>query len=216
MFIREYTAIENIPPLLVIDLPDRSFPVPDQHITQIINSVSSEATTAIRNYGSVSLFIISGINIIDIVMDEKDLRRVISILRRSSHPAFRLHHAYRWKNRAVMRGFVKKSRSNILKENQDPSGRFFAKIAQVYQKSLASPDMPLFSIQVRRLFESLPTEDIVIYSLFEGDLSHIRELAFQATMQRIRLKLRTVAGQDAAKIVTVKKALGIDSLEVIS
>jgi hypothetical protein len=58
-------------------------------------------------------------------------------------------------------------------------------------------------------------EEIVLYSLFEGDLSHIREIALQAQVQRIQLKSRTVAGQDAIKLFSIEKALGKDALEMI-
>jgi len=215
IFIREYTSVENFSPLIVLDLPDRSFSVPDEHIAKLVNNVTRETANAIRNYGSVSLFLISGVNIIDIILEETNLQRCIAIIRTSAHPQFRLHHAYRWKDRASMRRFIMKIGGTGSYPQKDESGLFLGKIAQIYRKSLANPSIPVFSTQVRHLIHSLQMEEIVLYSLFEGDLSHIREIALQAQMQRIQLKSRTVAGQDATKIFSIKKALGKDILEVI-
>jgi hypothetical protein len=85
----------------------------------------------------------------------------------------------------------------------------------VYKKSLANPYVPVFSTQVKHLLHSLQAEEILVYSLFDGDVSHIRELAFQAQLQRIRLKIRIAGGQDTAKISALKKMQGMDAVEVI-
>ena len=215
MFIREYTAAENLPPLIVLDLPDRSFPVPDELLARLVNSVTGETLTAIRNHGSVSLLVISGINVIDTILEETDLQRCSTLLRTSAHPHFRLHHAYRWKDRAGMRGFIRKNGVEAPWPKKDETGQFFDRIARIYRKSLASPSTPVFSTQVRRLLHSVQLEEIILYSLFEGDLSHIREIALQAQMKQIRLKPKTVAGPDAAHIVSVNKAFGTETVEVL-
>jgi uncharacterized protein (DUF58 family) len=215
MFVREYTAMENYPPLIVLDLPDRSFPVPDEHMAKLVNAVSVEVVAAIRNYGSVSLFLISGVNLIDIIIGETNLQRCLATIRTFAHPRFRLHHAYRWKNRASMRGFIRKIGDAVSSLEKSEADLFSATIVQMYRKSLADPNIPVFFTQVRRLLLSLTTEEILVFSLFEGDLSHIREIILQAQMQRIRLKFRTVAGKDAEKSVSIKKALGMDTVEVI-
>ena len=155
MFVREYTAVENFPPLIVLDLPDRSFPVPHDLIAKLVNDVTGETVNAIRNYGSVSLFIISGVNIISIMLEETGLQQCITVLRTSAHPHFRLHHAYRWKDRASMRGFYRKAGSAPDWPKKDESGLFLAKIAQIYHASLAVPYVPAFSTQVSRLLHTL-------------------------------------------------------------
>jgi len=102
------------------------------------------------------------------------------MIRTSAHPRFRFDHAYRWKNRASMRRFIRKSGSADPWPDGDESGRLQERIARIYQKSLADPDIPVFSLQVGRLLNSLKSGDIVLFSLFIGDLSHIREIVYQA------------------------------------
>ena len=215
MFIREYSAVENLPPLIVLDLPDRAFPVPDEHLAKLVNDVTGETVTAIRTYGSVSLFLISGANVIDIILEETDIQRCIAVIRTSAHPRFRLDHAYRWKDRASLRAYIRKSGTAGFSQNKDESGFFSARIAQIFRKSLANPYVPVFSTQVNRLLSSLLVEEIILFSQFEGDLSHIRELAFQAHTRRIRLRPKTVAVQDAEKSFSIKKALGKVTVEMI-
>ncbi len=215
MIIREYTAVENLPPLIVLDLPDRSFLVPEEHMAKLINEVAGETVTAIRNCGSVSLFLISGINVIDIILEETDVQRCITAIRTSAHPRFRLNHAYRWKDRASMRGSIRKSGDGVSFQKKDESGPFLTKIAQIYRRSLASPYVPAFSTQVNRLLSSLKLEEIVLYSLFEGDLSHIGEISHQAQARRIRLRSKTVAVQDGEKIFLIKKTLRKVTMEII-
>jgi len=216
MFIREYTAAENIPPLIVLDLPDRSFPVSGDLVAKLVTSVTGEAITALRTCGSVSLFLISGINHVDVLLNETDLNRITTMIRASAHPRYRLHHAYRWKNRAVMRGFIRKIGSAASRTENAESARVLARVAQVYRKSLASPYVPVFSTQLQQLLRSVQIEEILLYSLFEGDLSHVMELAYQAQVQGIRLKPRTVAGQDTAQLAALRRIPGMDAPEVMS
>ena len=214
MFIREYTAVENFPPLLVLDLPDRSSPVPEETLVRLVSSVTGQAVTAHRDHGSVSLLLISGVNIIDIILEEKDLTRIMTVLRTVAHPAVRLHHAYRWKNRAALRNVIRQwGSANPASGGAD--GRFSETLAQICRRSLASPSTPVFATRVGRLLGSLATKDLLLYSLFEGDLSHIRELAHQARGQQFRLTPRTVTGENAEKMSAARTALGADAIEVI-
>ncbi len=57
---------------------------------------------------------------------------------------------------------------------------------------------------------------LLLYSLFEGDLSHVTELAYQAQVQQIRLKPRTIAGQDTAQLAALRRIPGMDAPEVVS
>jgi uncharacterized protein (DUF58 family) len=214
LFIREYSAIENLPPLIVLDLPDRLVPIPDEQMAKLINAVTTEVATAMRNYGSVSLFIISGANTIDIVLEETDLMRCLSVIRKSAHPCFRLNQAYRWKDRARMRAFVRKQDSMLTCPDKDETDAFRLKLAWIYRKSLTNPYTPIFSTQVIRLFKSLEINNIILFSFFDGDLSHIREIALQAQVLRIRITPKTVT-RDTQKTIPLRKALDTDTLEVI-
>jgi len=189
IFIREYTAVANLPPLIVLDLPDSAFPVADEKMAQLVNQVTSEAVAALRNFGSVSLFIISGVNVIDMALEETDLRRCSTIIRTSAHPRFRFDHAYRYKNRASMRRCIRKAGSADPWPEGDEASRLQERISRIYQRSLADPDIPVFSLQVGRLLNSLQNGDIVLFSLFIGDLSHIREIVYQAWLKKRPVKI---------------------------
>jgi hypothetical protein len=213
MFVRDYTAAETIPPLVILDLPDRSFPVPDELMARLVSRVSDEAATGLRSSGLISLVLISGVNVVDMLLAEPDMRRVSMMIRQSAHPQFRLYHAYRWKSRAGMRDAIRMFGSAAFQGNED---RFPARITRVYRRNLSSRYVPLFSRQIYQLLSPYKVKEVILYSLFSGDLSHVREIAFQARMQGVRLKLRTTAGQDPARITAIRNLQGMDTLEVIA
>jgi hypothetical protein len=213
MFVRDYTAAQTIPPLVILDLPDRSFPVPDELMAGLVSSVSGEAATGLRSSGLISLVLISGVNVVDMLLAEPDMLRVSRMIRQSAHPQFRSYNAYRWKSRTGMREAIREFGSTALQGNED---RFPSRIARVYRRNLSSPYVPLFSRQIQQLLSPYKVKEVILYSLFSGDLSHVREIAFQARMQGIRLKLRTAAGQDPVRITAIRNLQGMDTLEVIA
>lgn len=216
LYIREYTAVEDYPPLIVLDLPDKSFPSTPENLSKIVNAVTGEMEAAIRKYGAGSLLLISGVNIIDMILNENDINRCITVIRTSAHPSYRLHHAYRWKNRSIMRGLLKKIERAVSDPEDIKSGPLLVKIAQLYSKSLVNPEVPAFSAQVGRLLHSMKIEEVVIFSLLEGDVSHVREIVSQAQMLRISVKVRTVAGQGGSGDISIREALNTDAVEVIA
>ena len=211
MFIREYTTVENIAPLIILDLPDRSTPVPDDLMASLVSSVSSEAASVLRSSGLVSLVIISGVNLRDLLLAEPDIRQIAMMIQKSAHPQFRLHYAYRWKTRAGMWLAIRNIGSSSTHSDEN---LFPARILRIYRHNLASPYLPLFSAQIQQLLSSHQIKEVILFSLFKGDLSHVHEIAFQAKTQGLRLKLQTVAGQDPARITAIRSLPGMDSLEV--
>lgn len=212
MYVRDYTAAETNPPLVILDLPDRTFLVPDELMAGLVSGVSGEVATGLRSSGLISLVLISGINVVDMLLAQTDIRRISRMIRESAHPQIRLYHAYRWKNRAGMREAIRRFGSSPLQVNED---LFPARITRVYRRNLASPYVLSFSRQIQQLL-SPDVKEIILYSLFYGDLSHISEIALQARMKGVRLKLRTAAGQDPARISRIRNLKGMESLEVIA
>jgi len=88
--------------------------------------------------------------------------------------------------------------SHFFKRRMSPVP-FLTKIAQIYRRSLASPYVPAFSTQVNRLLSSLKLEEIVLCSLFEGDLSHIGEISHQAAGPEDPASIETVGSAGRRK-----------------
>lgn len=211
MFIREYTSVENIPPLVVLDVPGEESGVPDEALAALINGANQETAAAIRRFGSVSLLVISGINVLAILLEERNAPRCTGAILDAAHPQVRLHHAYRWKNRGALHATVRTCKRAVGRE-EGAVRHFHARIASVCRRSLAGPYVPVFAIQIASLLRSVHLTEICLYSLFEGDDSHLRELASQAQDLQIRLIPRTIAAEGTA----FRELPGADPVQVIA
>jgi len=212
MFIREFTSVESVPPLVVLDIPGEESGVSDEALAVLVNGANQETAAAIRRFGSVSLLVISGINVLSILLEERNAPRCTGAILDAAHPQVRLHHAYRWKNRAALHATVRTCRRAVSRE-EGSVRHFHARIASVCRRSLAGPYVPVFAIQVASLLRSVHLTEIYLYSLFEGDDSHVKELAAQAQEQQIRVIPRTVAAKDA---MTPRELPGADPVQVIA
>ena len=215
MFIREYTSVENLPPLVVLDIPSADMPVTDEELATLVNGANRATATATHAHGSVSLLIISGINVITILIGEKNPQRCTAAILDAAHPQARLHHAYRWKNRTALRMLARTCKRAVPRE-EGAVRHFHARVASVCGRSLASPTVPVFAIQFGSLLRSLQLHEIFIYSLFAGDLSHLKEIAFQAQEKQIRIVPRTVARGDAPAGMRSARLEGAGPVEVIA
>ena len=193
LFIREFMSVENVPPLVVLDVPGSEVAVPDAQLALLINSANKATATAIKAHGSVSLFIISGINVLSILLQERNPQRCTAAILDAAQPQARLYHAYRLKNREALRSVVRTCGRAVLREI-GAERRFHSRIAAVCRKSLASPDVPVFVTQVGKLLRSVQLKEIHLFSLFAGDTSHLQEIAFQAQEQSIRVLPRAPEG----------------------
>jgi len=215
MFIREYTSVENIPPLVVLDIPAEEADVPDEALAALVNNANQETAAAIRRFGSVSLLVISGINVLSVLLEERNALRCTGAILDAAHPQVRLRHAYRWKNRAALHAVVRTCRRAVSREEGEVR-HFHARIASVCRRSLAGPSVPVFAIQVASLLRSVNLSEIYLYSNFAGDDSHLRELASQARELQIRVIPRTVPAEAALPGTAPRELPGADPVQVIA
>ena len=183
MFIREYTAVENLPPLIVLDLPDRSFPVPDDRHRKAgkwRDRRDPERNPELRfgiplyNFRGKHYRYHAGGNRPPAVHDAP-----ADISTSSFPPASCLPVEGPGRHAGVHTG---RTGVEAAWPKKDETGLFFAQNRTDLPEKSCRPYVPVFSTQVRRLLHSLELEEILLYSLFEGDLSHIREIALQAQM----------------------------------
>jgi len=149
MFIREYAAVEKYSPLIVVDLPDRSFPVSDDQFSKADKQFN-------RRDGGCNPGLWHRFPFPDLRSEYhrytfrgNEPQAMHCAYTSISLSRYRLHHAYRWKDRAVMRRFIMKIRAAGSIPQQDGSSRFLGKITQIYQESLVNPLFPVFSKQIR-------------------------------------------------------------------
>jgi len=190
LYVREYTGMISLPPLLIIDLPWRGVPCSDADLDRMVSAVAGQAEHAIRSYQYVSLLIISGANILFFSSEEKDLQRCMSVLREWMHPVERVVHQYHTRDRADIREDVRHLETVIVQGGQPGSITFSGTLRKQYLNMMMHMQAPAFTGQVARTLSSVAIDECYLFSIGCGDESHIRQIIRQAKIAKIVIHLR--------------------------
>nr|WP_319540107.1 DUF58 domain-containing protein [uncultured Methanospirillum sp.] len=196
LYVREFTSLESNPPLLIIDLPDVDQNYNEEHFSKIVRAISTKIENEVREGTILSLLIISGPNIITFLSHEYYPNSWMTIIREQFHPRIRLHHLYRTKQRIELRKMVKDFRNMNEKGGNNSILRHYSLISTVFQNHLLDTGKNRFSSQISRIFITVRPGIISLYSLCDGDVSHIKEIAHQARFDKIRFILQTTQRSD--------------------
>jgi len=215
LFVREYTGMVTMPPLLIVDLPWRGAPYPEQDLNRMVSAVTGMAEHSIRSFQYVSILIISGPNILHVTLQEKDLQQGIAVIREWMHPVERPVHQYRTPDRADIRGAVRHLESVMIQGSTPSVNVFSAALRKNYLGMLAHMQAPAFAGQVARTLASLDIDEIYLFTLGCGDLSHIRQVIRQAKIAQLAIHTRIPDAR--MQIVNPDSAYnGADSVETFA
>jgi len=216
LFVREYTGVMNIPPLLIIDLPWRGDLFSGHDFERMVSAVAGLAEHSIKTYQYVAALLISGPNIIHFTGEEKDLQRCMTTLRKWMHPVERTVHVYRMPDRSELRAQIRLIEGRLLEEQDPPTERFLTRMRSRYQTGLQEQRMLSFTGQVIRTISPLTIDEIFLYSLGSGDLSHIRQIVRQAGTMKIRMHVRLPERKEPGWWGASAGRLGADTLEAFA
>ena len=213
LFVREYTGVVNLPPLIVVDLPWRGTPYPADAFERMVAAVAGmvEHSTTMYQYSTVLL--ISGPNILHFIIEEKDLQRSISALREWMHPVERTAHFYRMTDRSDLR---RRIRALEIQSGEipDPSTeKFISSLKKQSLISLKAQQTHVFNAQVARTLSPLTVNEVYLFSLFLGDASHLVQLIRQAKAMKLRVHVRTPKIPDLLSSPYAPGRLGADTVE---
>jgi len=176
VIVREYVSQETMPGLIVLDLPDRSATYNTDEFARLINRVTGQADQIIRTTGKVSILLISGITLADMLLDERRIPRMISWIQNEAYPRNRLYHAYRLE---ITRD-IRRTRHSIRRELSGTTTKlqdFLGSYDTILSQNLAHREKYVFDIQFSRLLlANGPFREILVYSLLNGDVSHVRHI----------------------------------------
>ncbi|MCX6689159.1 MAG: DUF58 domain-containing protein [Methanoregula sp.] len=190
LYIREYTGMVNLPPLIIVDLPWRGAPFPQADLARMVSVVAGMAEHSIRSYQFVSLLVISGSNIIHFYREEKNLQQCMSVLREWMHPVERVAHQYHTLDRAEVRAEIRHLETVILQGGNPGILHFSDTLRKHYSSVLVHMRAPAFTGQVARTFSSLAIDECYLFSLGCGDASHIHQLIRQAKIADVMMHIR--------------------------
>lgn len=216
LFIREYTGMVNLPPVLVIDLPWSGRPFPAPAFDRMVGDIAGMAEHSVRNYQYATMILVSGPNILQVIEEEKDLQQGMAVLREWLHPAGRVVHWYRNPDRSLLREQVRYLEGRMQDGGDTRTGAFFSALRKKYLMVLPSQRQTTFSSDLDRVLSPIATDEMVIFSLCEGDLSHLREIIRQAKMMKFGVHLRIPADAAGAGTASAAGRLGADRLEAFA
>ena len=190
LVVREYTGLESMIPLVIVDLPDKEQEFDREAYNKMVSAVSAFIERALKEKVGLSLLIISGPNMIDAILEERNRARYMNVIREILHPQFRLHHMYRMARKSHIRDRIQMMKEHFT-DDATTTDEHSIKMIQILQKHLLTIGTSHFSSKITRTISQLNLEDIYLYSLCDGDLSHIQEIALQARRLHMRFRIRT-------------------------
>jgi hypothetical protein len=196
LIVREYTGIENYPPLIIIDLPDLDQEYDMVQFSEVVRVISGIIEKTLQGGSSISLLIISGPNIISTLLEEYDVSQYMAIIRERFHPHIRPRVMYRTVPRSEIREYMRKIQDSFTADKEEIVLNHLSRLNKIYHHHLISREINQFSIQISRMFSSVRMNEISLFSLCDGDISYILEIARQARYSRIRFRIRTSADRD--------------------
>lgn len=209
LYVREFTTQEEGLPLIIIDLPDADQPGDPGAFVRLTGVVCGEIEAVIGMKNPVSLLLISGPNLTGISYEGRDLPGFMAILRDECCPRLRLHHLYRRRSRSSLR-----ARSEAWSQvpspspgEEDETGEFFARVSRISGRHLLQGGSSRFQAGMAGFMGDRRIRDLTLYSLCDGDLSHIREVADLARQRSIRFRVRTPALGDPVSRDRIKSDL---------
>jgi uncharacterized protein (DUF58 family) len=213
LFVREYAGVVNLPPLIVVDLPWRGAPYPADAFSRMVAAVAGMVEHSTKMFQFSTVLIISGPNILHVIVEEKDLQRSISALREWMHPVERTAHFYRMADRSDLRRRIRALEIQSGR-TQDPSTqKFLGLVQKQYLRSLAAHQTHAFNAQVARTLGPLMVDEVYVFSLVAGDASHLVQLIRQAKAMKLRVHVRTPQIPDPVSSLVSIGRLGADTVE---
>ena len=216
LIVREYSGSEKLPALIIIDLPERIGDLENQAFERLINRVTVEVTRAYEKHGAASLMIISGINILGVLIYEQKLQRCIAFICEHAHPQKRLDAAYRIQTRENIRKLELAVKQQLKQEISDNIQKnYLFRIERIISRVTPCYETPVFYIQCFRLLKRGLFSGVEVYSMLSGDLSHMRLLISAARHVRLETRVFFSGSYDKTKRGQLARHMGIPSIEVI-
>ncbi|ACL16179.1 DUF58 domain-containing protein [Methanosphaerula palustris] len=168
-YIRVHGDTADDTPLIVADRPDEIIPGSDGVRQMLTSAVASAIEHAIQEYGSCSLVVISGPNILNMQNKSRDIRAMEQMVGGFA-PFDRLHRLYRSYYAArTLSSLTRTDQSDLSEEVRIYHNRVEGLLRSSTQ--VAGPTS--FEWELNRIVEASRNSRVYYFGFCEGDLSHI-------------------------------------------
>jgi hypothetical protein len=214
IFVREYAGLCGVPSLFIVDFSGNSGELGNAW-DRLAGSLLQAFKDTVRERQKCSLVLISGVNLITYLPDESSLSRVRSAIgQKNSYP--QIEHAYRNLEAGPARYVQKRIEREEAESNGDSmKSLYLHNLWKIYDSFLPKMQPSIFDVQVARLMQKKETGRTYIFSLFQGDLSHIRTLIHQSRLRGIQVSCEVPEAVADPALVANLKAFGANDIQVI-
>jgi hypothetical protein len=132
-----------------------------------------------------SVLLVSGPNLVSFAPLDPDPKRFVAMINQLT-PVARLHHLYRYRSTTSM-----KRRFSPLIGSVD---LFSQSLCRISGAVIGARSPTVFESQVSRVFHTLPGSSAHLFTLADGDTSHLRIISEQAAVHDIRINVHIPKG----------------------
>jgi len=179
LYVREYAGLMGEPPILVIDLPDRSAAAGEPEFDRLMGAIQGAVEKAVRFHTSSSLIVISGPNLVEYLPLKRDMARWFSV-QRQLVPMERLVHAFRATGAAEMAQKLREHRPGAGAAREPAAAGsmdFTHRIERIAAAFSWGEKQTVFELQVASILAEHHISELYLFSLLQGDTTHLRRLA---------------------------------------
>jgi uncharacterized protein (DUF58 family) len=217
-YVREYAGLEGTPFLLVIDLPDPELTPDPGAFDQMLGAVNDAIMQGLVFDHACGLLLISGPNLIKFVPVERSTlhaRRLIDEARRIP----RVQSYFRYLEPSKARGILTQINRESIELTGGKKGiraeEHFHRITEVYKGFLAGMRTPVFDMQVGNVIRARKRSVLYIFSLYQGDTSHLRSVVLQAKQAGCETVLQVPSAlPDGGRSGELSRIRGVDTVVI--
>jgi hypothetical protein len=184
LMIREYSGTIPLPPLVICDLPDNHQGTDEKGFNRITGAVAAYVHEVRRKYLSPPVAVISGANLLDYIPAGTPPQTIEDRMKAAWRP--RLFHAYRWPDPARQRAI--QYQGHDYPQSPAAAGKSCC-LPRVLLEFSGVHVTPTFESTIERLLALEEGGEAILFSLAEGDMSHIEVTARTARRSGKRFHL---------------------------
>jgi len=217
-YVREYAGLAGTPFLLVIDLPDPEHEFDPRAFDQMLGAVNDAIMQGLVFDHACSLLLISGPNLIKFVPVERSTLHARRLIDEASRIP-RVQSYFRYLEPSSARGIVAKidreSAGLVGGKAGNQAEEHFLRLIEVYKGFLGGMRTPIFDMQVGNVIRARKNSGLYIFSLYQGDISHLRTVILQSKQAGCETVLQVPSAlQDGGRSGELSRIRGIDTMVI--
>lgn len=197
LYIREYATPSDELPMVIVDLPDSGQQIDMQAFSRMVSSISGYVESKLAKKEPIRLMGISGPNMSDLYYEGYDMAHCLTIIRERIHPVPRTFHLFRFMMRSDMRKEIHHAALSMDRSEISGDERsYIVRVRDIRKQHIQEVKTTRFAHAMNTILMQRHFHEIILYSLCDGDMSHIREVAALAGRQSIPFRIRTPKRSD--------------------